>query len=210
MKFKAISIIFISLSSYLLAQNITVSNNWQLLGAIEDINTAVFDKSGCVDFVWKYKDGSWQVHIANGNKYNIPSDISLFTTIKKGEGFWIIGNKNCEINTNQNQENTNYENKDENSNIVIYHPDVSQIQKVEFDKNAKELKIYFKEPMSWGKNPTTTGAYYPDSEDFVSDTLFVIKFKNYTPGGLINFSKDYFVSLKDNSYTKAFSITFPK
>jgi len=89
-----------SLSLVLNAQIINVTNNWQLVGAKEDINTSIFDNS-CVDFVWGYdsKNNSWKLHIANGKTYNLPNNISALTTIKDAEGFWIKGNGNCSVDT---------------------------------------------------------------------------------------------------------------
>lgn len=93
--------ILISLSlllafNILYAQDIKVTQDWQLLGATEDLNTSSFDKK-CVDFIWKYDNG-WKVYIVNGKNYNLPSGITKFGTINKGEGFWIKGSKNCDIN----------------------------------------------------------------------------------------------------------------
>ena len=97
-------------ASMLSAQSISISNHWKLLGAVENIDTSAFDQSGCVDFVWKYNNG-WQLHIANEKNYPSASDFANFNEIKKGEGFWIIGSKNCNIDTKQNQ------NESSNSNL---------------------------------------------------------------------------------------------
>ena len=83
-------------SGLLYAQDIQVTDKWQLLGALEDISSSSFDEK-CVDFIWKYDNG-WQVHIANGNRYNLPSNITQFDTIHKGQGFWIKGNSSCDVN----------------------------------------------------------------------------------------------------------------
>ena len=84
-------------SGLLYAQNIQVTDKWQLIGALEDINSSSFDGK-CVNFVWKYDNG-WQVYIANGNSYNLSNNIIKFNTINKGQGFWIKGNGSCDINT---------------------------------------------------------------------------------------------------------------
>ena len=84
-------------SSFLYAQDIQVTQDWQLLGATESISVSSFDGK-CVDFVWKYDKG-WKLYIANGNSYNLSSDVTEFNTINKGEGFWVKGNGNCDINT---------------------------------------------------------------------------------------------------------------
>ena len=103
-------IIFIILSCILAsgisnAKNIQVSKKWQLLGASEDINSLVFDNK-CVEVVWKYDYNSgWQIHITDATKHNFPTTISKFKFIKKGEGFWIKGYNNCEINTTKIEDN---------------------------------------------------------------------------------------------------------
>jgi len=90
--------ILLGLTFLLNAQIIKLtSNNWQLLGAKEDINTSIFDNS-CFDIIWSYKN-NWKVHIANSKKYNIPNNISSLPIIKDGQGFWIKGSKNCKVNT---------------------------------------------------------------------------------------------------------------
>jgi len=90
----------LALSASLFAQNISVSNNWQLLGAVEDINASIFDGK-CVDFVWKFNNNGWQVHIANNHNYTLPSNITEFNSLNKGEGFWIKGNGSCDIKTQE-------------------------------------------------------------------------------------------------------------
>jgi len=97
-----IKIAFIGLvfSTFLFAQNISVTSNWQLLGAMENIDASKFDNR-CVDFVWKYTNSSWQIYIANDNNYTLPSTVTEFSSINSGEGFWIKGNSSCVIDTNQ-------------------------------------------------------------------------------------------------------------
>ena len=89
------------LATALYSQSINIHNGWQLLGATEDLNTTAFDNSGCVDYLWKYNatNGAspWSVHISNGIIYN--GSLATFNQIKKGSGFWIKGNANCQINT---------------------------------------------------------------------------------------------------------------
>ena len=86
------------LVSSLFSQNISVTTGWQLLGATENMEASKFN-GDCVDFVWQYNNG-WKIYIANGKTYNIPSNITTFNSISKGQGFWVKGNKNCTIDTN--------------------------------------------------------------------------------------------------------------
>ena len=85
------------LSSTIYAQDINIQNGWQLLGATEDINVSKFDNN-CVDFIWKYDNGNWKVHIANGQNYNYTG--STISSLNQGDGFWVKGNDvdGCNVN----------------------------------------------------------------------------------------------------------------
>ena len=96
------------------------SEGWYLFGATNDINMTQFENS-CVDFIWSYdssKDSlsEWKVYIANGKSYTLPSNISLLTSIKKGQGFWLKSNGSCkiEINTTISQDINNLKQKFDN------------------------------------------------------------------------------------------------
>ena len=104
MRFKVLSLVGLLFTTTMFAQNIQVNQGWQLLGATEDISVAKFDGK-CVDFVWRYDNG-WQVHIANGKSYDIPKSVISLNTIKKGKGFWVKANSNCDIDTNSTDSNT--------------------------------------------------------------------------------------------------------
>ncbi len=109
--------------------------------------------------------------------------------------------------------NEDYVSHGKTTGVVTYHPDVAQIDKVEFDTSTDELKIYFNQPMTWGSHTMTTGDYVPDNKNsgFGSDgKLYIMKLESYKPKGVINFSAGYFKSQKDGQETKAFSITFPE
>jgi len=118
---KKILITISLLITALYSQNFHIKNGWQLLGTVEDINTTVFDKSGCVDFIWKYNalnsSSPWQVHISNGKSYNIPNNITKFSTIAKGKGFWVEGNSDCDIDTSL-ENNSTISGTDTNQTIV--------------------------------------------------------------------------------------------
>jgi sulfatase modifying factor 1 len=98
------------LVSTVFGQNFNIQNEWQLLGATEDLNVSSFNNS-CVDFIWKYDNENWQVYIANGESYDI-SNYGSITSINKGEGFWVKGNSlnGCDINTSSIIENNNLPN----------------------------------------------------------------------------------------------------
>jgi hypothetical protein len=90
------------ITSALPAQDISITNSWQLVGAVEDINVSEFDNS-CIDYIWKYNntntENPWQLHVANGGTYTLPDGVSEITSLNKAEGFWIKGNRSCDIKT---------------------------------------------------------------------------------------------------------------
>lgn len=81
-------------SHSMLHADITIKQGWQLLGATQDLNTTIFDKD-CIDYVWKYdaNNTDWQVHMANEET----SDFTAITSFAKGEGYWVLGNGDCNI-----------------------------------------------------------------------------------------------------------------
>ena len=136
-------------------------------------------------------------------------DTYLFFDEAKAEEFV----KKHNSGTSDDKGDEDYVTHGKTTGVVTYHPDVAQIDKVEFDTATNELKIYFNQPMTWGTNTLTTGDYVPDTKagGFGKDgKLFVMKFKSYKPKGIINFSAGYFKSQNDGQGTKAFSITFPE
>lgn len=89
------------LCSHLYGQSLDLKSGWQLNGAIEEINLTDINKS-CIDSVWKYNPTQlWQVYLPEVDKYVIPSNVTLFDTLKKGEGFWVNALSNCVIDTNK-------------------------------------------------------------------------------------------------------------
>ena len=103
MKKKILTLLLLLLSiSKIYAQDISIKNDWQLLGAIENINISKLNNS-CIDFAWKYdtsdiSNPQWQVHIANGQDYdhNYPN----ISYLSSSNGFWVKGNSDCNITTN--------------------------------------------------------------------------------------------------------------
>lgn len=93
------------LSSSLFGQNFNITNNWQLLGATEDLNISEFNNQ-CIDYIWKYNSSEWSVHIANGNAYNLPENIEPITSLNKGDGFWVKGNSSCQFSISNDMQST--------------------------------------------------------------------------------------------------------
>jgi len=177
-----------SLSLVLNAQIINIANNWQLVGAKEDINTSVFDNS-CVDFVWGYdsKNSSWKLHIANGKQYNLPNNISALTTIKDGEGFWIKGNGNCSVDSN------GFVKIDELDKKVLYlseftpfhTPTTLEMYRINLEKGKLEL-------------------YNEDTKQWIDDGINLKKIDDYTIvlGGDVSL-KINFIKLPNGAYILA-------
>lgn len=87
---------------------IKVDKGWQLLGAIEDINSTNIFNSNCVSSVWTY-DKKWSAFspdLATQNSLS-SANIDIVTSIKKETGFWINANDTCTISTNSSV-TTNY------------------------------------------------------------------------------------------------------
>ena len=72
------------------AQVFKIEEKWSLLGATEDIDiSSVFDSS-CMDKMFIYKkDKIWESY---------PRDAE-FTSLKRGQGFWIYADTTCSIDT---------------------------------------------------------------------------------------------------------------
>ena len=151
-------------SSILYAQNIQVTDKWQLLGALENISSSSFDGK-CVDFVWTYNNG-WQVHIANGKNYNLPSGIKKFDIINKGQGFWIKGNGSCKVNTSNNMDihtllagKTFYTVDEDNNNNL-------QVTKLIFNNSLNSIEaISPNSTENWGININGNRLTFSDDTD---------------------------------------------
>lgn len=90
------------------AQTIDVTDTWQLKGATENITSMDGFNNKCVDSVWTYDSANekWNLHVANGESYNIPTTVSTLSSISSSEGFWIKGNSNCSVDTATTTEST--------------------------------------------------------------------------------------------------------
>lgn len=83
------------------AQEITLKPGWQLLGAIEDTNTSIFDNS-CAEYLWKYdtttqETPQWRVYIAD--KSIINTAYPSFNSLYSSEGYWIKASSECNISS---------------------------------------------------------------------------------------------------------------
>ncbi len=96
MKIKFIAFIVFLCSSLLSASAIQIQSGWQLLGATNDMDPAIFDDT-CVEYVLKYDatTAQWQVHIANNKSYSHSNP--EITSLNKGEGYWIKGSEACSV-----------------------------------------------------------------------------------------------------------------
>ncbi len=94
----------LAIASSIYAQDISINDGWQLLGATEDLNISKFNNS-CVDYIWKYDTGNWKLHIANGQTYSYTG--ATISTLTQGQGFWVKGNNNCSVTTSIDLDFTN-------------------------------------------------------------------------------------------------------
>ena len=93
------STLLLSVSVY--SQEINIKNDWQLLGAVDNISISIFDNS-CVDYIWTYDNSDssepWKLYIANGQSSDAALSYPSIDSINKGQGYWLKGNDNCNIN----------------------------------------------------------------------------------------------------------------
>lgn len=94
----------ILLTSLAFSQNISVTTNWQLLAATQDIEVSNLDNT-CIDTVWLYNNQNtnkvWKLYKNASINTSLPSNIEQLKvgTIPKGSGFWIKGKKSCDVDT---------------------------------------------------------------------------------------------------------------
>ena len=117
-KMKSPSILTLSILTATTLSASAIHQGWQILGATEDITTNKFNDS-CVEVVWKYDSSDannpkWQVYVPNSDTAN-PNGYSKYDaidSIKKAEGFWVLGNSDCELDIDtavETNETINYE-----------------------------------------------------------------------------------------------------
>lgn len=92
MKFISIFLSSTFLGGYLLAQEVSTTTEWKLLGATETINTQTAFNRSCIQVVWGYDS-------ATGWQQFTPSGTQSLTAVAQGRGFWIKGNQACTFNT---------------------------------------------------------------------------------------------------------------
>ena len=90
-KFLYIILTFQVLFSY----QLKTQKGWQLKGALEDIDVNLSFKKNEIISVWTYENNKWKAFF---NK-DINISIESLKIIHKEDGFWILSNKNTEINT---------------------------------------------------------------------------------------------------------------
>ena len=98
MKKRILSFISVLLLNCSYAQELVIKDGWQLLGATEDINVSELNAS-CIDYVWSYGSSGWKLYNVNGS-VTIPDSIETMTSITAGKGFWVDGNSECNVSTN--------------------------------------------------------------------------------------------------------------
>lgn len=103
-------------SSILLAQYIDLKSGWNLIGAKETISKSSLNKS-CINLVYTYENGSWKEYYRR-NTSSLPSTpttfvppqidkstSATFSSLSKGQGFWVHTSYNCKFSVNSNSNN---------------------------------------------------------------------------------------------------------
>lgn len=85
--------------SSLSGQNILIVNGWQLKGAEENINNLSIFTNNCVSSIWTY-DTTWKAYSPNSTMLTKLGTDNIISSINKGDGYWVNGNKNCIIDMN--------------------------------------------------------------------------------------------------------------
>jgi len=71
-------------------QTLTATNNgWNLMGVGKDESIEAKDvqcSSGTLQYIWRYKNGSWQLYTPSGFGFGYPT----FSTLQNSEGFWVF------------------------------------------------------------------------------------------------------------------------
>lgn len=75
------------MSGALYAQDITLNGDWQLLGALSDVNETALKNATCFDYAWQYDSGIWKLLVNNPSTYAYTGPEA--TNIAAGEGFWV-------------------------------------------------------------------------------------------------------------------------
>lgn len=99
------AMIALAVNSY--GQNYNVTEGWNLLGAVEDINSSQFGQN--VSVLWIFKDGSWKATSPDGSKSDTLDAAGYnndMLTLDAGIGFWINANISGSITVESEDNNT--------------------------------------------------------------------------------------------------------
>ncbi len=84
------------LTTYVSATTLQIPQGWNLMGAIEDINSTSLSSSNC-ELVWQYHgDSNWSLY-QSYSTVNNNYDYSQINNIPQGEGFWVYTSSGCTI-----------------------------------------------------------------------------------------------------------------
>ena len=107
------SLLALSLAATLgFSESLYLANGWNNIGATHDIDLSSFDLSGCVDLIWKYSNNGhdtpkWLLYVSNKNKYDIPINVNYLSSIKEGDGLWVLAtgsNEECEVTIKESKQ----------------------------------------------------------------------------------------------------------
>ena len=167
------SILFLTLTiatSTLNAKALSIQKGWQLMGTSEPIDNMAVFREDCTSEVVAYRNGTWLKH---------NSIDSTLTYIGKQEGFWVLGETNCTIQTNivtppiappSTSSPSNQEEKSSPPEIEITQ-DVSHIgnDTVVF---SSDIRLTYEEAKEYC---TEYDAYLPTKDEQMAHYLFVLQ-----------------------------------
>jgi len=166
------SILFFILTittSILNAKALTIEKGWQLMGTSEEIeNMAVF-RDDCTSEVIAYRDNTWLKH---------SSSASTLTYIGKQEGFWVLGETNCTIQTTIiTPPIIKVPVSKETSGVQAPPPEIEIIQDVSHINDdtvifSSDIRLTFEEAKEYCEE---YDAYLPTKDELMAHYLYVIQ-----------------------------------
>ena len=128
--------------------SMVIKPGWNLLGAVEDIDTFVFPES--IKTIWNYKDGTWYLHTNDALQSLTDNNFGFIslTNISMGDGFWVFNDTQNDVVVNNSSSEfqlvSYYEFDNGFENTVTGNDDASLIENsANVDTNGSlNLKMY--------------------------------------------------------------------
>jgi len=165
---KSIFITFILLINILHAEALSIKKGWQLMGTSQKIENMEVFRFDCTLEVIAYRDNKWL-------KY-APSDTTL-THIDAQEGFWVLGERECTIQTNIVVPPMVTKPKQETPVQPVPQPDTTITQDVShIDENttifSSDVRLTYEEAIEYCKE---YDAYLPTKDEQMAHYLFTLQ-----------------------------------